>query len=235
MNPLFRFRQFAVRHDLCAMKVGTDGVLLGACAEVQDASAILDVGTGSGVIAIMLAQRCHAVIEGVEIDEASARQAAGNAASCPWHDRINIVQSSFQEYSSLNPCRFDVVVCNSPFFTAHLKSPDEARNLVRHAVSLDYRELAGGVRKVLRPSGKWWLILPVSETERFLAIAGEEGFRVNHTRVIFPKEGKQPHRMILSMGAYVPEAVTRRELTIRNAEGEFSEEYKKLTGDFYLA
>jgi tRNA1Val (adenine37-N6)-methyltransferase len=235
MNPVFRFKQFSIKHDRCAMKVGTDGVLLGALTDVHHASSILDIGTGSGVIAIMLAQRCGAKIEGIEVDEASAVQARQNAASSPWHERITIKHKSFQEYFPNNHKRFDVVVCNPPFFPAHLKSPDHSRNVVRHDVSLNYPELITGVRQVMKPSGKWWLILPFTETARFLTIAKDEGFYLIHEHIIFPKAGKRPHRKIISLITENPGPSARSILTIRSTDNNYTEEYKKLTRPYYIA
>jgi tRNA1Val (adenine37-N6)-methyltransferase len=234
MNPVFRFRQFSINHDRCSMKVGTDGVLLGAYTDVSNATEILDIGTGSGVIAIMLAQRCNARITGVELDEPSAGQAVQNAAACPWHDRVAIVHTRFQDYYPLHGGEYDLVVCNPPFFPLHLKSPDHARNLARHSIGLDHDELIKGARDVLKPSGAWWLILPYSEADRFQETAKAEGFHLLHEMIIIPKTGKKAHRKILSLGVENMMKATRSTLTIRNTDDSYTEEYIDLARDFYL-
>jgi tRNA1Val (adenine37-N6)-methyltransferase len=235
MDPVFRFKQFSIRHDHCIMKVGTDGVLLGAYAGVINSEKILDIGTGSGLIAIMLAQRSNAMVEGIEIDGPSARQAMQNAASCLWHDRIMITHTSFQGYYQHHRNEFDIVVCNPPFFPDHLKSKNENRNLARHSVSLNFSELAHGIRLVMKPAGACWLILPCSETGRFLETARNEGLFLIHELNIFPKEGKMPHRKIISLGSENIQPPTVASLIIRNSDDHYTGEYKKLTRSFYLA
>jgi tRNA1Val (adenine37-N6)-methyltransferase len=235
MDPVFRFKQFSVRHDRCIMKVGTDGVLLGAYAGVDKAEKILDIGIGSGVIAMMLAQRSNAMVEGVEVDASSAVQAKQNAASCPWGNRIHITHASFQQYHTQHGSEFDVAVCNPPYFPDHLKSKDDNRNLARHTVNLNHYELTQGVKQVLKPNGSWWLILPYSATQRFLEIAHKEGFFLNHELIVIPKAGKKPNRKIISLGKRESQSFICRALTIRNEDDSYTEDYKKLTRSFYLA
>ena len=131
-NPYFQFKQFTVWHDKCAMKVGTDGVLLGAWASVQNAHKILDVGTGTGLVALMLAQRSlpDADIIALEIDEAAAGQARENVTRSPWKERVEVVQTDFRDYQSSD--KFDVIVSNPPYFVDSLECPDQQRNAARH-------------------------------------------------------------------------------------------------------
>ena len=140
-NPYFQFKQFTVWHDKCAMKVGTDGVLLGAWASVQNAHKILDVGTGTGLVALMLAQRSlpDADIIALEIDGAAAGQARENVTRSPWKERVEVVQTDFRDYQSSD--KFDVIVSNPPYFVDSLECPDQQRNAARHNGSLTYEEL----------------------------------------------------------------------------------------------
>ena len=148
---MFRFKQFAVRQDRCPMKVGTDGVLLGAWAEVRPGDRrMLDVGTGTGLIALMLAQRSAARITAVDIDVECATQAAENFAASPWADRLDAVSVAVQRYDPVE--KFDLIVSNPPYYVDSLLSPDEGRNTARHAAGLPFGELAaGGGRRAFAP------------------------------------------------------------------------------------
>lgn len=129
-NPYFSFKQFTVYHDRCAMKVGTDGVLLGAWADVVSARNILDIGTGTGLISLMMAQRCNARIRAVDIDADAVEQARGNVAASPWQDRIEVELQDICHFTS--ETLFDVIVSNPPYFTDSLKCPGKQRNIARH-------------------------------------------------------------------------------------------------------
>ena len=159
---MFRFKQFAVRQDRCPMKVGTDGVLLGAWAEVRPGDRrMLDVGTGTGLIALMLAQRSAAWITAVDIDVECATQAAENFAASPWADRLDAVSVAVQRYDPVE--KFDLIVSNPPYYVDSLLSPDEGRNTARHAAGLPFGELAAAVVRLLSPGGRFALVLPPVE------------------------------------------------------------------------
>ena len=167
---MFQFKHFSIRQDRCPMKVGTDGVLLGALADAgADARRILDVGTGTGLIALMLAQRTAALpgvrITGVDVDDVS--QACENAAASPWAARVEFVQCPVQEYRPGE--RFDRIVSNPPYFVDSLTCPDAGRTTARHAVTLRYGELCAAVVRLLAPGGRFAVILPTAEAARFLA------------------------------------------------------------------
>ncbi|MDR0892473.1 MAG: methyltransferase, partial [Mediterranea sp.] len=152
-KPYFQFKQFTVWHDKCAMKVGTDGVLLGAWASVAGARRLLDVGTGTGLIALMLAQRCDADarLVALDIDALAVEQARGNVAASLWSDRIEVLEADFKQYHP--DVKFDVVVSNPPYFTEALACPDPQRNMARHNDSLSYGKLLEGVAKFLSQEG----------------------------------------------------------------------------------
>ena len=163
-NPYFQFKQFTVRHDKCAMKVGTDGVLLGAWAPVQNAKYILDVGAGSGLISLQLAQRNPwASITSIEIDPAAAAQAKENIQSSPWSDRMEVICSDFRDYHAEN--KFDLIVSNPPYFVDALKCPDNQRCMARHTNELNYELLFGHSTHLLSEQGIISVIIP-SEVEK---------------------------------------------------------------------
>lgn len=162
-NPYFQFKQFTVRHDKCAMKVGTDGVLLGAWVPVQNTKRILDVGTGSGLISLQLAQRNpKALITSIEIDPAAAAQAQENIQSSPWNDRMEIICCDFRNYNPEH--KFDLIVSNPPYFVDALKCPDNQRCTARHTSDLNYELLFGHSTHILSEQGIIGIIIP-SEVE----------------------------------------------------------------------
>lgn len=164
----FRFKQFAIRQDRCPMKVGTDGVLLGAWASVRPSDRrILDIGTGTGLIALMMAQRVPgAQVTGVDVEDVS--QARGNADASPWGGRVAFVQCPVQEFAPQE--RFDLVVSNPPFFVDSLTCPDQGRTTARHAVRLPFDELCASVVRLLAGGGRFAVVLPTDEAARFIGV-----------------------------------------------------------------
>ena len=185
----FKFKQFTVWHGQCAMKVGTDGVLLGAWAPVEGARRILDVGTGSGVIALQMAQRAPgARILAVEIDPEAARQAAANVAASPWADRIEVVCTDFARLTTEEP--FDLIVSNPPYFVNSLQNPDAQRAKARHSDSLPYDLLLERAAELLAPSGRFALIFPVEPLGDVLEAAAKHGLALDHLMRVFTKPGQ---------------------------------------------
>jgi tRNA1Val (adenine37-N6)-methyltransferase len=232
-NNYFDFKQFTIRQDHCAMKVGTDGVLLGAWTEIKGTSSALDIGTGTGLIAIMLAQRSSASIEAVEIENGAYHQALENVAACSWHDRIHVCHSSFQDYCCISNKQFDLIVSNPPFFKDSLKAPQKDRSLARHNDMLPFASLARGVASLLLPEGRFAVILPYEESLLFTTEASFWNLYCVRKTVVTSKPEKKPNRVLMEFGRY---RVDLREtsLLIHVEDGKYSEAYKELTGDFYL-
>lgn len=230
-NHYFEFKQFKVWQDKCAMKVGTDGVLLGAWADIDSAGRILDVGTGTGLVALMLAQRSPAEVVAVEIDEPAACQAKENIQSSPWYNRIEVVRVDFREYQSEE--RFDVIVCNPPYFVDSLLPPDTSRTIARHNQGLTYAELLSQVAVLLNPKGHFSLIIPTDVVDSVINIAGKVGLfpfkRVN----VVTAPGKIPKRTLLSF-RFTQEVCLAETLLIEKRRHCYSDEYIALTKDFYL-
>ena len=161
-NPYFQFKQFTVWHDKCAMKVGTDGVLLGAWTSVENTRSILDVGCGTGLISLMLAQRCQAIIDALDIDPAACMQARENADRSPFGQRLQVIHRPFAdcvtEFAGIR--QYDCIVSNPPYFINSLKCPDKQRNQARHTDTLSLDELISGSKQLLSPGGRLCLILP---------------------------------------------------------------------------
>ena len=228
---MFSFKQFAIRQERCAMKVGTDGVLLGAWApECIAGGRILDIGTGTGVMAIMAAQRNpSARIVGVEIDEMSALQARENAEASPWADRVEIVNADIRSYEAAAP--FDLVISNPPYFVDSLKSPDSGRTTARHTVSLDFGELMSAVERLLAPDGLFAVIVPAEAASRVVA-SGRLALRRRCDVRSKPSAG--PIRTMMEFAAGYCGAPEFSELTIGDGKGGYTAEYVALTRDFYL-
>ena len=213
------------------MKVGTDGVLLGAWApECIAGGRILDIGTGTGVMAIMAAQRNpSARIVGVEIDEMSALQARENAEASPWADRVEIVNADIRSYEAAAP--FDLVISNPPYFVDSLKSPDSGRTTARHTVSLDFGELMSAVERLLAPDGLFAVIVPAEAASRVVA-SGRLALRRRCDVRSKPSAG--PIRTMMEFAAGYCGAPEFSELTIGDGKGGYTAEYVALTRDFYL-
>jgi tRNA1Val (adenine37-N6)-methyltransferase len=230
----FTFKKFTVNHDLCAMKVGVDGVLLGAWAPVKNAARILDIGTGSGLIALMLAQRSEAEITAIDLDEGAIRQAEINFEQSQWIERLKLIHQSFQDFVDSKPVFFDLIVSNPPYFVDSLKAPDDSRALARHADSLCQEELLSGSVKILKKTGRICLILPVNEGLQCVKLA--EKFQLNCLQKVFvySKPDKPAKRILLEFGFSNDETV-ESSLTIENeTRHSWSDEYISLTKDFYL-
>ena len=236
-NDYFSFKQFTIHQDRCAMKVGTDGVLLGVLAPTIDSGRILDIGTGTGLVGIMLSQRCpQAMVTGVELDANAAKQAEENATSTGW--KIKIINKSIQDFSSHCEEKFDLIVSNPPYFINSLKAPEKNRNTARHTDELSFEELIESAEKLLSEEGKFSVIIPYSEEENFIGIANKRNLIAESSVRIIPKVGKEPKRSVITFCKCKNKIncnINVTELVIEKEERHcYSDEFKKLTADFYL-
>lgn len=230
-NPYFEFKQFTVRHDRCAMKVGTDGVLLGAWADVEQAERVLDIGTGTGLIALMVAQRSRAQITAIDIDKAAVAQARENVAASPWKDRVGVECSDICQYSP--GIRFDALVSNPPYFVESLKCPDVQRNLARHTDTLDFGGLMEAAARLLTPEGTLSVIIPAEAMGRLLEEAFRYGFHLSRRTWVRTKPSVPPRRVLLALTCACV-ALEETDLTIELSPKVYSDDYIALTKDFYL-
>ncbi len=233
-NQYFRFKQFTIHQEKTAMKVGTDGVLLGAWADINRAARILDVGTGTGLIAIMMAQRSGAEIHAIESEKKAYQQARENINNCPWADRIYLKHISFQEYVSQFNCYFDLVVSNPPYFINSSSTPKEDRNQARHNKTLPHHDLIRGSLKILKADGRLSVIMPYSEGHSFIKLAGESGLYCTKKTYVKPTPGKRPKRLLLEFGRYQRDLIENQLTIEKGGRHNFTEEYKALTTAFYL-
>ena len=233
----FRFKQFAIVQERSAMKVGTDGVLLGAWVRLNEGhSRILDVGCGTGLVALMVAQRTAqwgAEVVGVEIDSPSAAEAAYNFAQSSWTDRLSVAECAVQEYHTDTP--FDHIVSNPPYFVNSLLSPDAARATARHTTALSFDALAHSASRLLSEEGVLSVVLPYDAASDMVLAAARCGLFLSRRMDVRSKATSAPIRVLLEFGRNaVP--TERTELTIHSPEGPcgYSPDYVALTKDFYL-
>lgn len=233
MEP-FRFRKFAVAHDRCTHKVGTDGVLLGAWVRISVSDRnILDVGTGCGVIALMLAQRSgeNTRIDAIEIEEQDARQAADNAQASPWKDRVKVHHTSLQNF--LPQKQYDLIVSNPPYFTNSFLSDDKNRSRARHAHLLPYDDFLDHTTRLMSHRARLAIILPPAESARMEELATTRGLSVIRTTQFRARKHKPVERILLEL-AFVGTTVKDDELILYAEGNNWSDAYLKLTQDFYL-
>ena len=230
-NSSFTFKQFSVQQHLCAMKVGTDGVLLGAWAE--GGARILDIGTGTGLIALMMAQRfAEARVSAIDVVGDACRQASANVAASAFAGRISVSESSAQEYSP--QCRFDSIVSNPPFFVNSMKAPDASRAVARHSDTLSYADLFACVVRLLTPGGVFSAIIPAECLSAFVAEAYMSGLSLTRRCAVRTTLRKQPKRYLLAFRRESGVPMLAEEVVLQDADGGRSEWYRRLTDDFYI-
>lgn len=233
-NPYFSFKQFTVYHHLCAMKVGIDGVLLGAWASVKNTSAILDIGTGSGLISLMLAQRSNAQITGIDIDVNAIMQTNENVSNSPWPNRIRTKEISLQQFAIQSTEQFDLIVSNPPYFINSTKTPSLSRTTARHTNLLTHEELIDNAKLLLKPTGRICLILPVNEGLQCIDFALKVGLYCTKKVTVYPKPAADAKRLLLEF-SLLPRTIIESELTIEShIRHQYSLEFSTLAKDFYL-
>lgn len=237
MEP-FQFKEFKVQQEKSAMKIGTDAVLLGAWCTVDNyIDSILDVGAGTGVIALMLAQRTDAMtIDAVEIDKNAYEECVDNFEQSPWGDRLFCYYASFQEFVEEiqeEEETFDLIVSNPPFYTDTYQTNDEARNKARFTTSLSFENLLSGVVSILSPKGKFATIIPYKSYDDFIAIASQQGLQLNRLCKVQGNATSEITRCLLEFSFEASELQTEH-LVIEKERHQYTEAYTALTKDFYL-
>jgi tRNA1Val (adenine37-N6)-methyltransferase len=238
-NDYFRFKQFIIYQGQCAMKVGTDGTLLGAWA--QGGKNILDIGTGSGLIALMMAQRFpEARVTGIDIDAMAVKQARENVCRSPFSERVVIVEADVTHYldSETDAMHrqglYDCIVSNPPFFEHALGCPDAQRHLARHTDSLTYRSLFMAARRLLTAQGVFSLIVPFDYIQKCTEEASLTGFFLSRQWAVKTNSRKPPRRYLMAFSLHSPVAVERGTGILEEPPGCRSDWYRRMTEEFYL-
>lgn len=231
-EKVFRFKQFAVKNDLTAMKVGTDGVLLGAWCPVEGKHRVLDAGTGCGVIALMIAQRnSQAVIDAIDIDHDAVVEASFNFGNSPWSGRLIPIEGDYNELEKEK--RYDLIISNPPFFSNGVLPTGDARTAARHTGLLSYSQLIHGAAGLLQEEGSLAFISPTDAEGDILEAAAFASMPVRRLTRVVPVEGAAPKRTLwLLSRSDIP--YCEDTVTIAHTDGSFTSEYIALTGAFYL-
>ena len=238
MNKPFQFKEFTIHQDKTAMKIGTDGVLLGAWSAVNDyPDSILDIGAGTGVIALMLAQKSDAMtIDAVELDENAYEQTVENFEASDWGDRLYCYNASFQDFAdeiAEEEEMYDLIVSNPPFYTADYKSDNEARNKARFTSSLSFSDLIIGVVKIISPQGRFNVIIPFKEEKQFIDLAKDKKLFLNRICRVQGTPNSDIKRSLLEF-SFQQKTLQEEHLIIEIKRHVYTEDYINLTKDFYI-
>lgn len=235
-NNWFNFKQFGIRQEYSGMKVGTDSILLGAWVNTQNVRKLLDIGTGTGILALMMGQRSKAIIDAVEINKNACLEASNNIKSSPWEERIRIIESSFKDFyqaKKVTKSQYDLIILNPPYYSDSIPARTSERTQARHNSTLTTSELLKGVEVLLKPVGRLCLILPYTEGTKFVGEAKKAGLFLERLLQVKSNPNKPVHRLVMEFGR-LPGKPEELELTIRNEDQGYTNEYVNLTKDFYL-
>lgn len=233
MKDIFRFKQFVVNQSGCAMRINTDGVLLAASVNAENITRILDVGTGTGVIALMLAQKFQdALIDAVEIEQMAAQTALQNFENSPFSKRLQLYHQDIADYRP--GYQFDLIVSNPPFFTNDQKSPDKAKEIARHANDDFFKNLICQINTLLTENGQFWVILPVNQAEKLMKEASVVRLYPQKLIAIHSDSSKKTFRTLMIFGKQ-PVEVVKEHFYIYKAEKQYTSAYQMLLKDYFLA
>lgn len=235
-ESIFKFKQFQVKNHLSAMKVGTDGVLVGAWSPLKETdNLILDIGAGCGLISLMMAQRSEtAFIVGVEINQEAAQEAQDNIKNSIWAERIVIVNKSIEDFAKDTDYRFDKIVSNPPFYIENILSPNEKRSMARSTTSLSFNLLFEVASKLLTPAGEFSLITPASSKDNILNIASDNHLYPENITTVHPTTESDAKRILWNFSKDDTCSCQFYDLTIEKERHIYTNQYIALTKDFYL-
>jgi tRNA1Val (adenine37-N6)-methyltransferase len=229
----FHFKHFSLYHHRSTMKVGTDAILLGRWVEVRPTDVVLDIGTGCGLLPLMLSQKGVSEVDAVDIDAASIEEATINFEASQWRDQLQAICTDVTNYQTNR--RYDLIVSNPPFFNHFSKCDLERKSRARHNdVTLSYESLCAVVCRLMTSDGRFALVLPAKESVAFLKIAEQLGLHLHKTLNVIPMEGKLPNRLNLELGLSKTTYPIVENLVLRKADGHFTVEYHEFLKDFYL-
>ena len=232
-RPFF-FKQFGLFHHRSTMKIGTDAILLARWVEVSKNDEVLDIGTGCGLIPLMLAQKGIKSADAVEIDYDSYEEAMQNFNNSAWKSRVFAINDDVKHYAAISDKKYDLIVSNPPFFFGDNIPEKEKKGLARHTNTLSYNDLLNSVKKLLKPEGRFALVLPARESKTFLKDAENQGFYLQKEMKIVPIEGREPNRINMQLVVNQVDGIDSKTFILRHQDHSFTKEYKDFLKDYYL-
>ncbi len=232
-RPFF-FKKFGLFHHRSTMKIGTDAILLSRWVEVSENDDVLDIGTGCGLIPLMLAQKGIKSADAVEIDNDSYDEAAQNFRNSAWKSQLFAINDDIKHYSSVCEKKYDLIVSNPPFFFGDNIPEKSKKSLARHTNTLSYNDLLVSVKRLLKPEGRFALVLPARESLTFLKDAENQGFYLQKEMKIVPIEGKESNRINMQLVVNQVDAIESETFVLRHQDHRFTKEYKDFLKDYYL-
>lgn len=216
------------------MKVGTDSVILGSWTNIDNVNSVLDIGTGTGLLAIMIAQKCTAKIDAIDIDKSAYIQAKENIKNCSWKDRISLYHSSLEEFVKDNTNCYDLIISNPPYFENSHKAPEKSRNIARHTDNLSHEFLLESINKLLNIDGKANIVLPIDSKDSFVKKANTNNLFLRKELLIYPTTESKPKRVLLEFTREKVDITEEKIIIEKYGRHKYSEEYINLTKDYYL-
>ena len=232
-RPFF-FKKFGMFHHRSTMRVGTDAVLFAQWVDVASSDNALDIGTGSGIIPLILAQKGVGSVDAVELDSDSYEEANLNFSISVYSDRLSVVQNDVRDYAANNEKKYDLIVSNPPFYASDVKPIKEKKVMARHVSTLSFKDLLVAAKKMMKEDARFALVLPFYESRLFIKEAENLGFYLQKEFLISPIEGKEPNRVNMQFVLNEVESVETVLFTIRNKDYSYTDEYKEFLKEFYL-
>ena len=232
-RPFF-FKKFAMFHHRSTMRIGTDAVLFAQWVKVQPSDYALDIGTGSGIIPLILAQKGVGSMDAVELDNDSYEEASLNFNISVYSDKLNVIQSDVRAYADDNDKKYDLIVSNPPYYSSDVKPIKEKKVMARHVSTLSFKDLLLSAKKMMNDNARFALVLPYYESRLFIKEAESLGFNLQKEFLVVPIEGKEPNRVNMQFVLEKVETVEKESFTIRNKDYSYTEEYKEFFKDYYL-
>lgn len=232
-ESVFTFKQFTVTQNLASLKLGTDAVILGAITEFSNPKSILDIGTGTGILALIMAQKYNCKIKAIDIEKGAYENSKQNFIQSPWSKNLISEHISLEDFTKKQTEKFDGIICNPPFFSNSLLSNNINKNFARHTISLTPHNLFKNIYSLLNLEGKCSIIIPFSEKQLFIEASLENQFYIIEEIEISPFYKSLPNRLILVF-SHTWKSLSKKTISIRESPNEYSKEYKELTKEFYL-
>ena len=238
-NPYFQFKQFTVHQEHTAMKVCTDACLFGAWSaadpQVQSAQKILDIGSGTGLLSLMLAQKSTATITAIEIEDGAYKQTKANFEASPWQHRLKVEHTPIQTYGDhYNSLLYDCIITNPPFFEADLQSPDASKNIALHSVALPWEDLVKAVSLLLQEHGAWFVLVPTLRAYTMQKLAEKYGMQLSEEVMMYNDAKHLPIRAMLKFIKEPKNNVNRSKIIIKNVDQSYTPEFTNYLKDYYL-